>query len=222
MATKPTRRKKTTAPEPEVTETTEDEEDAFEELESEDEDVEETDGDIEDEDDDLEELEEDEAPEEEEPEPTTTKRKAKATKSTGKTTIKKAVDVPAFGSTQLAAHITEATGQSYDARSVRVLLRRVAKDPNGPLKREIGAERTRYSFSGPDDPTVKAIVAMVKSGEAQKIKQEGLDSVKKKAAAKKAAAKAAAPAEDEAPKRKAKATKAAPAKATATKKRRSS
>lgn len=222
MATRPTRRKKETAPAVETVEDTE--EDAFEEL---DEDTEELDDDCT-EDDDLEELEEDEAPEED-PEPVTTKRKATpkkaaAAKQPTKTSVKKAPDAPEFSSSWLASHITEQTGQSYDSRSVRMLLRRVAKDPNGPLQRAIGEERGRYSFQGPADPTVKVIVEMVKSGEAQRIKREGLDAVKAKADAKKAAAKAAQVEEvEEAPApRRTKATpaKAAPAKATTATRRR--
>lgn len=200
-------------------------EDEFEEME-ELEDAEETDeADIEesDEDDDadldeLEEVEEEEAP----AKPTRTKAtKAKAEK----TTTAKAPAIE-FGSPWLAQHINEVVpGQKYDARSVRMLLRKLAKD--GKLNREVGVERARYNFSGPEDATVKAVVAMVKSGEAKELKQAGLQAVKDKAAARKAAAKAAEAVEDEeieeveeAPKparrttRAASTTKATPAKAT--------
>lgn len=228
---KATRRKKTTAPEPEaVVETTEDE-DAFEELEDEvdedatdeadddDTDEDEADDEESDDDDDLEELEETEDDEAEEaPKP---KAKGKGTKA--KTTKAKA-EVPAFGSAELAAHITSTTGQAYDARSVRMLLRKLAKTEGSPLQRAIGEDRGRYSFSGPTDPAVKAIVQMVKSGEAQAIKREGLDKVKKDAEAKKAAkTEVVEEVEEAAPvktKKKAKATTTtAPAKATATKKK---
>jgi hypothetical protein len=133
----------------------------------------------------------------------------------------------AFGSPELAAHVTEVTGQTFDSRAVRMLLRKLAKD--GKLARTIGEDKARYEFTGPEDPTVKLVVAMVKSGEAKALKQEGLDKVKTAAAAKKAAKKAAAEAAaaeaeedgeemdevEEAPKpRRKTATKPAPAKAT--------
>jgi hypothetical protein len=94
-----------------------------------------------------------------------------------------------FGSPWLAAHVTEKTGETFDARSIRMLLRKLAKD--GKLKREVGVTRERYEFSGPNDPIVKSVVAMINSGEAKAMKQEGLQKVKDNAAAKKAAAKAA-------------------------------
>lgn len=101
----------------------------------------------------------------------------------------RAATAPKFGSNELAAHVTEATGETYDARGVRMLLRKLATD--GKLPRVIGETRDRYSFSGPEDPTVVAVVAMIKDGTAKKLKQAGLEKVKAQADAKKAAAKAA-------------------------------
>jgi hypothetical protein len=92
------------------------------------------------------------------------------------------------GSPWLAAYVTEQTGETYDARSIRMLLRKLAAD--GKLSRVVGEDRARYEFSGPKDPTVAAVLAMVKSGEAKQMKQAGLQKVKDAAAAKKAAAKA--------------------------------
>lgn len=230
---KATRRKKTTAPEPEAVVVEETDEDAFEELEDEvdedatdeadddtDEDTDEADDEeSDDEDDDLEELEETEDDEAEE----APKTKAKAKGTTKAKTTKAKAEVPAFGSAELAAHITSTTGQAYDARSVRMLLRKLAKTEGSPLQRAIGEDRGRYSFSGPTDPAVKAIVQMVKSGEAQAIKREGLDKVKKDAEAKKAAKTEVVEEVEAAPvktKKKAKATTTtAPAKATASKKK---
>jgi hypothetical protein len=140
----------------------EDTEDEFEEIEG---------------DDDLEELEE----EVEEPE-----TKPKAKRSTAKATAAKADSAPKFGSAELAAYITEKTAESYDARGIRMLLRKLAS--SGKLARVVGETRDRYSFSGPEDATVQAVLAMVKSGEAKALKQEGLQKVKDAAAAKKAAA----------------------------------
>ena len=178
-----------------------------------------------DDDEDLEELED--VTDEDEPE-----EKPKARKSTAKATAAKNANAPKFGSAELAAYITEQTGENYDGRSVRMLLRKLAKD--GKLDREVGETRDRYAFTGPNDPTVKAVLAMVKSGEAKAMKQAGLQAVKDKAAEKRAAAKAAQAAEVEdteeieepAPKVRrtrpaaAKPTKTAPAKATPTTRRR--
>jgi hypothetical protein len=192
----------------------EDGEDEFEEMES---------------DEDLEELEEPE----EAPAPAKRTRKTAAPKATADK--KPASD--AKGSAWLAAHVTEVTGETHDSRSVRMLLRKLAAD--GKLEREVGVSRDRYEFTGPNDPTVKAVVQLVKSGEAKAMKTAALDKLKTKAAetrAAKAKAKAEAEAEDdemedaeeevpeEAPKptrrRAAASTKpATPAKATASRRR---
>jgi hypothetical protein len=141
-----------------------------------------------------------------------------------------------YGSPWLAAYITENTDETYDARGIRMLLRKLAKD--GKLDRVVGEDRARYEFTGPKDPTVVAVLAMVKSGAAKELKQAGLQAVKDKAAAKKAAkadAKAAESNDDEIedveddeveetpkPRTRRTATKApaAPAKATPTTRRR--
>lgn len=159
----PTTRRKPTAPAEPV------EVDEFEELED---DLEE-DADIEGSgDDDLTEVEEaEEAP----------KPKAKRTPP-----VQPTIE---FGSPWLASYITEQTGESYDGRGIRMLLRKLAKD--GIFNREVGVERARYEFTGPTDPTVVAVLAMVKSGAAKELKQAGLQKVKDDAAAKKAAKAAA-------------------------------
>lgn len=179
------------------------------------------------EDEDLEELEEVEEEPEEESKP---KGKRATTKAAPKTS---AIE---HGSPWLAAYVTEQTGEKLDSRSARMLLRKLAKD--GKIEREVGVTRERYSFTGPNDPTVKAVLAMVKSGEAKAMKQAGLDKVKEQAAAKRAAAKAAKAqaeeddemeeVEEEAPKPRTRRTaapaksapaKATPAKATTTRRR---
>jgi hypothetical protein len=151
------------APEPEVVE------DEFEELE-EDEDVEETEES--DDDAELEEL--------------TDEEEAPAEKPKRKPPVQPTIE---FGSPWLAAYVTEKTGDKYDARGIRMLLRKLAKD--GALERVVGEDRGRYEFSGPNDPTVKAVIKMVTSGAAKALKQEGLQAVKDKAAATKAARAAA-------------------------------
>lgn len=159
-----------------------------------------------------------------------------------KTAPKNGPDASIKGSAWLAAHVTEVTGESFDGRSVRMLLRKLAKDE--VFQREVGVTRDRYEFTGSTDPIVKAVIALVTSGEAKAMKQAGLEAVKEKSAQKRAAAKAAKEAEsddsdemedaddeevEEAPpakpatRRRAAPAKAAPAKATpATTRRRAS
>lgn len=189
---------------------------ADEELEDLDDDEEETD--------DLEDLEDaDEADDEdEEPAPTKTKGKAKTTKAATKQT-----EGSGFGSAWLAEHVSQETGKTYDARAIRMLLRKAAKD--GTLAREVGSDRNRYDFpKGAADPVVKAVVAMAKSGEIEATRKAGLEQAKASKAAKKAAKAEATEVEetdeDEAPaptkkKAKAKAATAAPAKAQPTKRK---
>lgn len=173
-------------------------------------------------DDAFEELEEVDETDEIEEAPAPKTRARKATKSTAPAD-KPATGTNELGSVWLAEHITEVTGVEYDSRGIRMLLRKIAKDPEGPLARSIGEDRTRYTFRGPNDAVVKAVVRMVKSGEATAVKREGLEKVKSTTATKRTRAKAT---EDEAPEstprtrtRKATAAKAAPAKATPTRRR---
>lgn len=81
-----------------------------------------------------------------------------------------------FGTKELAAHVNEETGSTYDAYNLRILLRKLTKD--GVLERTETEGRSRYSFTGPEDPQVQAIVEAVKSGAAEKAKQERLDKLK--------------------------------------------
>jgi hypothetical protein len=162
-------------------------EEAFEEV---DDDLEE----LEEPEDDLEEL-EDEEEEEEEPAPKKRGRPAKKAAPVAKKVAKKTAaaeddGAPEYGSVWLAEYVSEQTGKEYDSRSMRVLLRRLAKD--GTLPREIGVDRSRYEFpKGENDPTVKQIVRLVKSGAVEKARAESLASVKETAAKKKAAPAAA-------------------------------
>jgi hypothetical protein len=90
-----------------------------------------------------------------------------------------------YDSTWLAEYITEETGVQYDSRSVRMLLRKLAKD--GDLDREIGTDRSRYVFpKGERDPIVRQVLKLVKSGADKAIKNEGLNDIKAKKAAEKA------------------------------------
>lgn len=83
-----------------------------------------------------------------------------------------------FGSQWLAEHVNEQAGTSYDAYNLRILLRKLTKD--GVLKREAAEGRARYSFTGPKDPQVVAIIKAVKEGATEKAKQERLDGLKEK------------------------------------------
>jgi predicted transcriptional regulator len=90
-----------------------------------------------------------------------------------------------FGTKELAEHVNKEAGTSYDAYNLRILLRKLTKD--GVLERVESEGRSRYSFTGPTDPQVVAIVAAVKDGAADKAKQERLDKLKADRATKKAA-----------------------------------
>jgi hypothetical protein len=163
---------------------------------------------------DVDEVEEDEAPAEK------PKRGRKAA-----TTTAPAKSSTGLGSPWLAEHLTETTGKQFDARSVRMLLRRLAKDEDGPLAREVGSDRSRYEFRGPNDPVVKAIVKMVKEGPAPRTRAPK-DEDEAPAPRKRAAKKAAAPVEDDegeeeaTPRRRTRKATTAPAKATPARSRR--
>lgn len=181
MAGTATNRRTATAKAKPAPEPAEVEEDEFEDVEED----EIEDGDTDD--DDLEELEEDE------PAPAPKARKTTKAKATTDAADKPKRTPPTrptieFGSPWLAAYVTENTDETYDARGIRMLLRKLAKD--GVLERTVGEDRNRYEFSGPKDPIVVAVLEMISTGAAKALKQAGLQKVKDAAAAKKAAKKA--------------------------------
>lgn len=178
------------------------------------------------EDDGLEELVEEEAPK-----PTKRTRAAKtapakaapakATKATRAPAAPRAESTPSseFDSNWLAQYVSEETGIEYDGRAVRMLLRKLAKD--NQLAREIGVDRGRYDFpKGVNDPTVKLVIKMVKSGEAKTVRNAGLDAVKATKATAKATPPATTPTKRTTKAAAAAAPAAAPAKATTTRRRR--
>lgn len=121
------------------------------------------------------------------------KKAAAPAKST--TAAAPAAEASGYNSAWLAEHVNEQTGSDYDARTMRVLLRRMAQD--GDLDREIGADRGRYDFpKGAADPTVRKVVARVKRGDAAPAKkvaepvEETAPAPRKRTAAKKTPAKA--------------------------------
>lgn len=133
------------------------------------------------------ELDEDEA-EEEAPAPKAKKTKAKAAKA--EKVEKPKAEPIAFGTQQLADHVNSEAGTSHTPYTLRILLRKLTAD--GVLERAESEGRARYSFSGPEDPQVQAIVDAVKNGADKKAEAERLQGLKDKRAAKKAEAKPAA------------------------------
>ena len=100
----------------------------------------------------------------------------------------------AFGVTQVAEIIQTKTGKVVKNRDLRTLLRKMAND--GRLDREIiPGNRTPWTFDGPEDPQVEAIVEAYENGELEADKKAKLDALKEKKAAERAAKKAAAEAE---------------------------
>lgn len=126
-----------------------------------------------------------------------------------------------FGIQDLVKEIKKQTGQDTDPRAIRTLIRKMARDGSGRVEREIvPGNRTRYDWSGPNDPEVRAIVEAFKGGELEAEKKAKLDKLKADKAAKAAAKKRAAEEageEDETPAKKSTrraAKKAAPARRT--------
>lgn len=93
-----------------------------------------------------------------------------------------------FGASDLARHLSETSGKTVSARELRTLIRKMARDGSGRVNREITAgNRTRYNWSGVDDPEVQAIIAAFNAGELEADKQAKLQQLKEQKAAKKAA-----------------------------------
>jgi hypothetical protein len=106
---------------------------------------------------------------------------------------KKAADEVEFGVGDIAKIIEKKTGKVVSNRELRTLIRKMARDGSGRVDREIvPGNRTRYSWSGPNDPEVKAIVKAFEGGELEADKQEKLAALKAQKAEKTAAKKAAA------------------------------
>lgn len=183
MATSTRRTAKKTAAKPAPKPAPEVVEEELEELETE---ADEVDGDEDLEADDMEELEEDEVSE---AKPTTKKTSAAAQTVT-------------FGIQDLIALIKKETGEDTDGRQLRTLIRKMARETDrkgGPrVQREITpGNRSRYDWTGPNDPEVQAILAAFKGGELEAEKQAKLKALKEQKAAKIAAQKAAAAEETE-------------------------
>lgn len=107
-----------------------------------------------------------------------------------------------FGAADLAKLASKKTGKDYNARAIRQLLRKMARDGSGRIDREIVAgNKSRYNWSGPDDPEVKAVLRAIAGGELEAERKAALDKLKadkakkkaKEAKGKKSKAKAAEP-----------------------------
>ena len=93
-----------------------------------------------------------------------------------------------FGASDLARHLSEKSGKTVSTRELRTLIRKMARDGQGRVNREITAgNRSRYNWSGPEDPEVQAIIAAFEGGELEADKQAKLAELKANKAAKKAA-----------------------------------
>lgn len=100
----------------------------------------------------------------------------------------KKTDDVTFGASDLAAYLSEKSGKKVTPRELRTLIRKMARDGSGRVTREITpGNRTRYNWSGPEDPEVQQIIAAFESGELEADKQAKLAELKENKAKKKAA-----------------------------------
>lgn len=118
-----------------------------------------------------------------------------------------------FGVADLAAYLAKKTGKNITAKSLRVLIRKMAREENARVKREvIPGNKSRYDWpEGLQNVEVKKIIKAVTAGELEQGQKEALAKLKEQKAAKQAAAekgakgsgkkgkkgKAPAPVEDE-------------------------
>lgn len=127
-----------------------------------------------------------------------TKTATKSTKPAQKATKPVETAAPVaeevFGVSNIAELIKAETGKEVKTRDLRTLLRKMARD--GRLNREIVAgNRDRWTWSGPEDPEVEAILEAFNDGELERDKQEKLQALKDRKAEQRAAAKALAESE---------------------------
>lgn len=121
------------------------------------------------------EIDEDDAEEIEEPEPapkrrgrprrTDAEKPAAATKTTRRRTSPAKTEEPAsasqsngYGTAWLVEHVNEECGTDLDGKALRVILRELAE--SGIIQRD---DRSRYSFKGPRDKQVLAVIRAVKT-----------------------------------------------------------
>lgn len=102
---------------------------------------------------------------------------------------KAAATAVTFGVSDLAKHLSKITGKEIKPRDLRTQIRRMAREENARVEREITAgNRTRYDWpKGLKDPEVKAIIAAVTGGELEEGKKAALQALKDRKAEQKAA-----------------------------------
>ena len=93
-----------------------------------------------------------------------------------------------WGVQQLRALIKEKTGKDYKPREIRTLLRKMAREDKTIDREIVAGNKTRYSWSGPTDPEVRAVLKNVKGGAIETAKKAALDKLKSDKAKKNAAA----------------------------------
>lgn len=99
--------------------------------------------------DELEDLEDDEV--EETPKRRTAAKKAPAKKAPAK------AEKEVLGTAWLKEHVNDTLGTSHESTKLRIILRKLIKD--GTIE---SPKDGRYVFTGPRDPNVKAIIAVLK------------------------------------------------------------
>jgi hypothetical protein len=115
--------------------------------------------------------------------------KAKPSKAKRKTQARQEIT---FGVRDLCDWLTEhnEAGKVYQPKDVRNLIRKMAREDNPRVERDIVAgNKSRYDWpDGLKDPEVKRIVKAVQKGEIESARKEQLDALKERKAAKEAAA----------------------------------
>lgn len=93
-----------------------------------------------------------------------------------------------FGASDLAKYLSEKTGKKISPRDLRALIRKMAREDDPRVDREITpGNRTRYNWAGGlKNPEVKKIIAAVTGGEMEADKQAKLAELKDKKAKKNA------------------------------------
>lgn len=105
---------------------------------------------------------------------------------------KSAAEEVIFGAADLAKLLSEGREKPITAREIRTLIRKMARDGSGRVNREIiPGNRSRYNWSGPNDPEVKAIIKAFNDGELEADKQAKLQALKDRKATAKAEAEKA-------------------------------
>jgi len=108
---------------------------------------------------------------------------------------KTAAEEVVFGASDLAKFLSEGREKPITAREIRTLIRKMARDGSGRVNREIiPGNRSRYNWSGPNDPEVKAIIKAFNDGELEADKQAKLQALKDRKTQQKAEAEKKAPA----------------------------